>query len=49
LKNGRKAFTGAWQKTIKETYDENKAHYQALAESKNADVKAGEQEALKKT
>jgi hypothetical protein len=49
LKNGRKAFTGAYQKTIKETYDENKAHYQALAEKRNADVKAGEPEALKKT
>jgi hypothetical protein len=49
LKNGRKAFTGAYQKTVKETYDANKAHYQALAEKRNADVKAGEAEALKKT
>jgi hypothetical protein len=49
LKNGRKAFTGAYQRTVKETYDANKEHYQALAEKKNADVKAGEPEALKKT
>jgi acyl transferase domain-containing protein len=49
LKNGGKAFTGAWQRTIKETSDENKAHYQALAEKKNADVKASESEALQKT
>jgi hypothetical protein len=49
LKNGRKAFTGHYQKTVKETYDANKAHYQALAEKRNDDVKAGEPEALKKT
>jgi hypothetical protein len=49
LKNGRKAFTGAYQKIVKETYDDNKAHYQVLAVKTNADVKAGEPEALKKT
>jgi hypothetical protein len=49
LKNGRKAFTGKYQKLVKETYHAKKDHYTALAAKKNAEVNAGEPETLKKT
>jgi hypothetical protein len=49
LKNGRKAFTGDYQKMVNDMYHANKDHYQAIAEQNNADVKAGESQALKKT
>jgi HKD family nuclease len=45
----QKAFTGDYQNMVKDTYHANKDHYQAIAEQKNADVKAGESQALKKT
>jgi hypothetical protein len=49
MTNGRKAFTGNYQKLVKETYHANKEHYQALADQHNAEVEAGEPQALIKS